>query len=202
VARRKITAWSRLPDGGGLREVLQLCRSDLITWADMVLEPSVAGLFKWRQFKPELILLALRPDALRTRTPHWSAAAMSMFTGPPRETAINLSKGIRSSICPKTGANCITSTSALSTNPTISSGSTRYSLEPGHVGLGATVRRRLIRKGQAHGADRGGVCAGVATRFLELLRQHEVVTENRDIRHQDQRRTFVVSVMPNLTGFV
>jgi hypothetical protein len=31
-------------------EVLQLCRSALISWADMVLAPSVAGLFKWRQF--------------------------------------------------------------------------------------------------------------------------------------------------------
>ena len=41
------------------REVLQLCRSALISWADMVLEPSVAGLFKWRQFEPEMILLAV-----------------------------------------------------------------------------------------------------------------------------------------------
>src|SRR5712672_4760900 len=42
-----------------LREVLQLCRSALISWADMVLAPSVAGLFKWRQFEPEVILLAI-----------------------------------------------------------------------------------------------------------------------------------------------
>jgi hypothetical protein len=27
--------------------------------ADMVLAPSVAGLFKWRQFEPEVILLAV-----------------------------------------------------------------------------------------------------------------------------------------------
>ena len=40
-------------------EVLQLCRSALISWADMVLAPSVAGLFKWRQFEPEIILLAV-----------------------------------------------------------------------------------------------------------------------------------------------
>ena len=40
-------------------EVLQLCRSALISWPDMVLEPSVAGLFKWRQFEPEMILLAV-----------------------------------------------------------------------------------------------------------------------------------------------
>ena len=39
--------------------VLQLCRSALISWADMVLAPSVAGLFKWRQFEPEVILLAV-----------------------------------------------------------------------------------------------------------------------------------------------
>jgi IS6 family transposase len=31
----------------------------LISWADMVLAPSVAGLFKWRQFEPEVILLAV-----------------------------------------------------------------------------------------------------------------------------------------------
>src|SRR5271166_1788913 len=41
------------------REVLQLCRSALISWADMVLASSVAGLFKWRQFEPEVILLAV-----------------------------------------------------------------------------------------------------------------------------------------------
>src|SRR6201993_137348 len=41
------------------REVLQLCRSGRISWADMVLAPSVAGLFKWRQFEPEVILLAV-----------------------------------------------------------------------------------------------------------------------------------------------
>jgi hypothetical protein len=40
-------------------EVLQLCRSCRISWADMVLAPSVAGLFKWRQFEPEVILLAV-----------------------------------------------------------------------------------------------------------------------------------------------
>jgi IS6 family transposase len=38
---------------------LQLCRSGRISWADMVLAPSVAGLFKWRQFEPEMILLAV-----------------------------------------------------------------------------------------------------------------------------------------------
>jgi hypothetical protein len=42
-----------------VREVLQLCRSALISWADMVLAPSLAGLFKWRQFEPEMILLAV-----------------------------------------------------------------------------------------------------------------------------------------------
>jgi transposase, IS6 family len=42
-----------------LWEVLQLCWSALINWADMVLAPSVAGLFKWRQFEPEVILLAV-----------------------------------------------------------------------------------------------------------------------------------------------
>ncbi len=39
--------------------MLQLCRSGRISWADMVLAPSVAGLFKWRQFEPEVILLAV-----------------------------------------------------------------------------------------------------------------------------------------------
>jgi hypothetical protein len=40
-------------------EVLQVCRSGRISWTDMVLAPSVAGLFKWRQFEPEVILLAV-----------------------------------------------------------------------------------------------------------------------------------------------
>jgi hypothetical protein len=39
-------------------EVLQLCRSGLISGADM-LAPSVSGLFKWIQFEPEVILLAV-----------------------------------------------------------------------------------------------------------------------------------------------
>ena len=39
--------------------VLQLCLSGRIGWADMVLAPAVAGLFKWRQFEPEAILLAV-----------------------------------------------------------------------------------------------------------------------------------------------
>src|SRR5208282_2097485 len=41
------------------REVLQLCRSGRISSTDMVLAPSVAGLFKWRQFEPQVILLAV-----------------------------------------------------------------------------------------------------------------------------------------------
>ncbi len=40
-------------------EVLQLCRSGWISWAAMVLAPLVAGLFKWRQFEPKVILLAV-----------------------------------------------------------------------------------------------------------------------------------------------
>ena len=41
------------------KEVLQLCRSALISWADMVLAPSVAALCKWRQFEPDVILFAV-----------------------------------------------------------------------------------------------------------------------------------------------
>jgi hypothetical protein len=34
--------------------------SALISWADMLLAPSVTGLFKWRaNFEPEMILLAV-----------------------------------------------------------------------------------------------------------------------------------------------
>src|SRR6202047_2361046 len=47
------------PEGAVFWEVLQLCRSALISLADMVLASSVAGLFKWRQFEPEMILLAV-----------------------------------------------------------------------------------------------------------------------------------------------
>src|SRR5580692_8370343 len=39
--------------------VLQFWRSGRISWTDMVLAASVAGLFKWRQFEPEVILLAV-----------------------------------------------------------------------------------------------------------------------------------------------
>jgi hypothetical protein len=39
--------------------VLQLLREWSDKLADMVLAPSVAGLFKWRQFEPEVILRAV-----------------------------------------------------------------------------------------------------------------------------------------------
>ena len=39
-------------------EVLQLCRSGLISEADMV-APSVSSLSKWRQFELEVILMAM-----------------------------------------------------------------------------------------------------------------------------------------------
>ena len=40
--------------------MLQPCRSGLICWADvLLLASSVCGLFKWRQFEPEVILLAV-----------------------------------------------------------------------------------------------------------------------------------------------
>jgi hypothetical protein len=41
---------------GGSVATLQECFDKL---ADMLLAPSVAGLFKWRQFEPEMILLAV-----------------------------------------------------------------------------------------------------------------------------------------------
>ena len=41
------------------REVLQLCRSGRISWPIWSSHPQSAGLFKWRQFEPEMILLAV-----------------------------------------------------------------------------------------------------------------------------------------------
>ena len=38
--------------------MLQFWWINLISWAD-ALAPSVSGLFKWRQFEPEVILLAV-----------------------------------------------------------------------------------------------------------------------------------------------
>jgi IS6 family transposase len=49
----------KLLDRARRQEVLQLCKSGRISWADMVLAPSAAGLFNWRQFEPEVILLAV-----------------------------------------------------------------------------------------------------------------------------------------------
>jgi len=37
-----------------LLEVLQLCTSGRIRWADMLLAPSISGLCKWRQCEPDL----------------------------------------------------------------------------------------------------------------------------------------------------
>jgi hypothetical protein len=42
-----------------LPEVLQLCRPAVIGWWMLLLDSSVCGLFKWRQFEPEVILLAI-----------------------------------------------------------------------------------------------------------------------------------------------
>src|SRR5271166_162390 len=59
VARTEPKTLLSFPASAPVREVLQLCRSALISWADMVLASSVAGVFKWRQFEPEVILLAV-----------------------------------------------------------------------------------------------------------------------------------------------
>src|SRR6202521_352933 len=61
MIRKGQACWSAAGAKVGLlhQEVLQLCRSALISLADMVLASSVAGLFKWRQFEPEIILLAV-----------------------------------------------------------------------------------------------------------------------------------------------
>ena len=40
-------------------EVLQLCRPAVIGGWMLLLDSSVCGLFKWRQFEPEVILLAI-----------------------------------------------------------------------------------------------------------------------------------------------
>ncbi len=78
---------------------------------------------------------ALRPGVLQTRTPCARAAAMSMLTGPPRETAISPSAGRRASIEAETGASCVTSTRAAPTKSTIASGSPWYSRRPSIPGL-------------------------------------------------------------------
>jgi|SRR5580704_1578602 IS6 family transposase len=43
----------------GSREVSQLCRYSVLGWPVLLLASSVCGLFKWRQFEPEIILLAV-----------------------------------------------------------------------------------------------------------------------------------------------
>ncbi len=67
--------------------------------------------------------LALRPGVLTTRMPRSRAAAMSMLTGPPRETAISLRFGSRSIIEAEKGASCVMAMAASPTKATISSGS-------------------------------------------------------------------------------
>jgi hypothetical protein len=61
---------------------------------------------------------ALRPGVLTTVTPRARAAAMSMLTGPPRDTATSFSPGIRSNIAADSGARCVTRTPAAPTWPT------------------------------------------------------------------------------------
>ncbi len=73
---------------------------------------------------------ALRPGVLHTRMLRARAAAMSMFTGPPRETATSRRRGSRSIMPAESGASCVTSTSAASTKPTMVSGSPWYSFKP------------------------------------------------------------------------
>jgi hypothetical protein len=52
-----------------LWEVLQLCRPAVIGWLELLLDSSVCGLFKWRQFEPEVILLAIAWYALLAFVP-------------------------------------------------------------------------------------------------------------------------------------
>src|SRR5215472_3842284 len=46
-------------EGTRATEVLQLCSYSVIGWRMLLLDSSVCGLFKWRQFEPEVILLAV-----------------------------------------------------------------------------------------------------------------------------------------------
>ena len=74
--------------------------------------------------------LALRPGVLTTTMPRWRAAFMSMFTGPPRDTATNLSLGRRSMIPAESGARWVTSISASPVSATTSSADPMYSFRP------------------------------------------------------------------------
>ena len=77
---------------------------------------------------------ALRPGVLTTRTPRAPAAAMSILTGPPRETAIIFSFGSRASIPADIGASCVTRISASPTKATTSSAAPKYSFSPSMPG--------------------------------------------------------------------
>ncbi|MOA65032.1 hypothetical protein D3C78_1912730 [compost metagenome] len=58
------------------------------------------------------------------------AAAMSILTGPPRETATSFSPGSEDSMPRDRGANCVTRISASPMNSMISSALPRYSFRP------------------------------------------------------------------------
>ena len=64
---------------------------------------------------------AFRPGVLTTRIFRLRAASMSMFTGPPRETAISFNRGSRSITPAENGARWVTAISAPSICATTSS---------------------------------------------------------------------------------
>ncbi len=74
--------------------------------------------------------LALRPGVFTTSTLWSRAACMSMLTGPPRDTAMNLSFGNRASIDREIGARCVTSSPASPMKSMISSGCPMNSFRP------------------------------------------------------------------------
>jgi hypothetical protein len=90
-------------------EVLQHCRSGRISWADMVLAPSVAGLFKWRQFEPEgdspgnRLVFALFAFLPRRR-------GVARLAGPVRRSRDRLEMG--PAVCSGTGAALASATQA------------------------------------------------------------------------------------------
>ena len=73
---------------------------------------------------------ALRPGVFTTLMPRSRAAFMSMLTGPPRDTATNLSLGNRSMMEAESGASCVTRISASPVSSTTWSADPMYSLRP------------------------------------------------------------------------
>ena len=126
--------------------------------------------------------LALRPGVLTTVMPRSRAAAMSILTGPPRDTATSFSFGRRSHHAGGKRRELRHEDLGVADEVDDLVGLAHIFLQPVHAGLGVAVLHRLVRPGQF---DARGCRAPSPQRFADRrpkhLGEHEAVADDGDL---------------------